>query len=344
MSRVRYDPATVTGRPARRGTTGRVEASADVSGPADGRPRLPRRVALRKALPAGLLLLPLALGVATLLGGGASAAPADEAAAARAALGELKSSEQSALSELTSVSAKLEAARTYEAELAAKVERQRAALADKRRELASVRKNQAAAQELLTERLQYWYRTGGVDIVEVVLGASSIDEALGQIDALRRISSQDARIVGETRDAAAKARRAAADLARVEAELEQAQKDAAQDAQWLASVQSEKQALVARLRREQGLTAQRIDRLEAAAAAAAAAAEDGLRHPPTTAARAAAATAAAPETAAAAPATTAAARGTTAAAPGTTAAARGTTAGTAATAAAPAAGARCRPR
>jgi 3D (Asp-Asp-Asp) domain-containing protein/peptidoglycan hydrolase CwlO-like protein len=59
----------------------------------------------------------------------------------------------------------------------------------------------AAAQLALSRRLQELYEQGDSDPVAVVLGASSVDDALSSLDSLDRLADQDRRVILQTRSA-----------------------------------------------------------------------------------------------------------------------------------------------
>ncbi|MEX0815858.1 MAG: NlpC/P60 family protein [Gaiellales bacterium] len=67
------------------------------------------------------------------------------------------------------------------------------------RRLRIAKRNLRRAQANLSERLVALYRTGEQSAIEVILGATTLDELLDRADAVERISEQDARIVREVR-------------------------------------------------------------------------------------------------------------------------------------------------
>ena len=66
------------------------------------------------------------------------------------------------------------------------------------------------AQTTVAERLVSLYQGAEVDVVEVVLGASSFDDLLDGLDTASRVAADDARIVEDVRDAKAEVRATAA--------------------------------------------------------------------------------------------------------------------------------------
>ena len=92
----------------------------------------------------------------------------------------------------------------------------KAELSDARRHIELARKSSKVAQRTLADRVVALYVNGGeTSSLEIILGAESLDDLLDRVDAAKRVSDQDARIVNAVRDA-----RAA--LAREERRLEKA--------------------------------------------------------------------------------------------------------------------------
>ena len=67
--------------------------------------------------------------------------------------------------------------------------------------LASARHSLSVAQIALSRRVQQLYEQGDTDPVAVILGASSVDDALSSLDSLNRIADQDRRVILQTRSA-----------------------------------------------------------------------------------------------------------------------------------------------
>jgi peptidoglycan DL-endopeptidase CwlO len=125
------------------------------------------------------------------------------------------------------------------------------------------------AQSQLQERLVALYTSEDQSALEIILGASSLDDLLDRVDTANRVSEQDARIINEVRtfraeiqkreealaDARAEQERVVAERADQKAAIE---RQLAERRQLLASIKSE----IERLQREE---AARQARLEAAA-------------------------------------------------------------------------------
>jgi cell wall-associated NlpC family hydrolase len=81
-----------------------------------------------------------------------------------------------------------------------KLDRIRGELKTNARHLKIARRSLKAAQGHLSERLVALYTSGGdAGTIEVILGAKSIDDLLNRLDAVERVSEQDARVLGEVK-------------------------------------------------------------------------------------------------------------------------------------------------
>jgi cell wall-associated NlpC family hydrolase len=149
------------------------------------------------------------------------------------------------------------------------------------RHLKAARKSLGVAQSRIAERLRDLYVNGeGDSTLEVIFGSSSLDDIINRLDAIQRVSSEDARILGEVKryrkeveERRARLQEARADQAQVVAERA-AQKSAiegrlAERQRLLSSVKDEIAQMQAEERRRQAaLVAQARARLEAARIAA----------------------------------------------------------------------------
>ncbi|MGH3032681.1 MAG: NlpC/P60 family protein, partial [Gaiellaceae bacterium] len=82
------------------------------------------------------------------------------------------------------------------------------------RRLEIARSNFSRAQKNLDARLVELYTSGESDLLEVLLGATSLDELLDRIDTANRVSEEDSQIVEEVRTFRAEMKRREAELAR----------------------------------------------------------------------------------------------------------------------------------
>ena len=217
-----------------------------------------RRLAVLLALTA-ILALPSSGGAAAPSGGAAELRQRDTSLAAK---------ERAATQELYSLEAQLAVARFRLAELTDQREAAEARLTRLRIELDVAWQSAYIAEEHLGARIRQLYQQGQLDPVAILLGAESLDEAIGGLDGLRSIASGD-------RDLLSKVRQARADLtstkqrvvARVAA-LREAESAAASTASSLAAARAERGAYLAQLARQRGFNARRLERVRTTARAA----------------------------------------------------------------------------
>ena len=153
-------------------------------------------------------------------------------------------------------------------------------LASNAKHLSAAKKSLVVAQDRIAERLRDLYINGqGDSTLEVILGAKSLDDIIARLDAIERVSSQDARILRtvkryrkEVETRRADLRQAREDQARIVAE-QAAQKQSieskiAEQNQMLASVKDEiAQMRAEEARRQAALAAQARAQAQAAIAA-----------------------------------------------------------------------------
>ena len=218
-------------------------------------PRLPL---LAAALVVGALVT-----ISTPSPGGAETAPA---LADRAAT--LARSESAALLELYAAESALSRARSDAAALAARS----AALEASERSLAArteiVRRSLKASQERVATLLRALYIQGEPDPISVILGATSLDEAVAGIEGLSRATAQNRRLSVEATARARKLVGLRAQLVEERASLTRAESAARAGVARLESAVAGRSATVAAVRRARSLTTQRLAALEAQAQAA----------------------------------------------------------------------------
>ena len=240
-------------------------------------PRLPL---LAAALLTGALVT-----ISTPSTGGAETAPALANQAAN-----LARSESAALLELYAAESALSRARGDAAALAARS----AALEASERSLATrteiVRRSLKASQERVATLLRALYIQGEPDPISVILGATSLDEAVAGIEGLSRATAQNRRLSVEATGHARKLVGLRAQLAEQRAGLTRAESAARASVARLEAAAAGRSATVAAVRRARSLTTKRLAALEAEAQAA----ERRSAEITSTAAAASQATAAAP--------------------------------------------------
>ena len=152
------------------------------------------------------------------------------------------------------------------------------------RHLVVARKSLNIAQRRISERLRDLYVNGSGDsTLEVLLGAKSLDDIIDRLEAIRRVSSQDARILAQVREYRRQVQRHRVQLKDAREEQAERVADRAAQRQSIESQLAERQSLLASVkdeieqmieeerRRQAALEAQARARAEAAAQAAAAA-------------------------------------------------------------------------
>ncbi|MBA3383067.1 MAG: hypothetical protein H0T20_00235 [Actinobacteria bacterium] len=217
-----------------------------------------RRVAVLLGLTA-ILALPAA---------GGAAAPSDAAAELRQQDTSLAAKEQAATQELYSLEARLAAARSHLEALTARREAAEARLTRLRIELDVAWQSAYIAEEHLGARIRQLYQQGQLDPVAILLGAETLDEAIGGLDGLRSIASGDRDLLRKVRQARAELTDAKTRvLARVAA-LREAESAAEATAAALAAARAERTTYLAQLARQRGFNARRLERVRSTARAA----------------------------------------------------------------------------
>ena len=128
-----------------------------------------------------------------------------------------------------------------------------------KRRLVIARSNYGKAQAVLEGRLVALYEAGEANVVEVLLGATSLGQMLDRVDAVSRVSAEDARIAREVRAFRAEIKRRKRELARARAEQARVVAERAARRRLIERQLAERQRLLAQVKDE-------IARLEAAEA------------------------------------------------------------------------------
>ena len=217
-----------------------------------------RRLAVLLGLTA-ILALPAA---------GGAAAPADGVAEQRQRDTSLAAKERAATQELYALEAQLAVARSRLAALTARREAAEARLTRLRIELDVAWQSAYIAEEHLGTRIRQLYQQGQLDPVAILLGAESLDEAIGGLDGLRSIASGDRDLLHKVRQARADLTVAKTRVVARLAALRQAEHAAETTAASLAAARADRRAYLARLARQRGFTARRLERVRATARAA----------------------------------------------------------------------------
>jgi cell wall-associated NlpC family hydrolase len=140
------------------------------------------------------------------------------------------------------------------------LDRIRAEQKENERRLAIARSNLSGAQNNLDARLVELYTAGGSDMLEVLLGASSLDELLDRIETANRVSEEDAHIIEEVRRFREEVKRREAELAKARARQEAVVAERAARREAIEAQLAERRRLLSSIRSE-------IERIKAAEAA-----------------------------------------------------------------------------
>jgi cell wall-associated NlpC family hydrolase len=144
------------------------------------------------------------------------------------------------------------------------------------RHLEIAKRSFRVAQENLEQRIVTLYKDGEQDVLEIILGASNLDDLLDRIDTANRISSQDVQILESVRTARAEIKRRERELQKARARQAQvvAERAARRDAieaqlaerqQLYNSIKDQIQDLIAEERERQRRLAEEARRREAEA-------------------------------------------------------------------------------
>jgi cystine transport system substrate-binding protein len=124
-------------------------------------------------------------------------------------------------------------------------------LATARAELRAARTTLSSAELSLARRLQLMYEQGDSDPLAVVLGASSVADALGDLDSLDRIADQDRAVIEQTRSAKRTATGLEHKLARQQRDLRALSQEASQSVLVLGQARDQRAAYLSQLAGQQ---------------------------------------------------------------------------------------------
>ena len=180
----------------------------------------------------------------------------------------LEARSQAAVVELYGLESRLGQARSD----LARVDAQAAALARRqavlRSELHAARRTMSLAERNLGRQLRYLYEQGEPDPIAVVLGATSLEEAINGLDAVNRATRATRTVLADARTARRGFSQARAELAVQVKRTAGARARLAATAAGLEQARTERTAYLVSLRQEQALTTAQIGRVEAQARAA----------------------------------------------------------------------------
>jgi cell wall-associated NlpC family hydrolase len=113
-----------------------------------------------------------------------------------------------------------------------------------RHELGIARQNLERSQKLIAQRLVNLYTTPQTSTLEVILGASSLDDMITRVDTANRVSSLDTQVLGQITTFRAQVRRHSIALARARAATKRLVAQRAAEKQSFASQLAEQQSLL----------------------------------------------------------------------------------------------------
>jgi cystine transport system substrate-binding protein len=170
--------------------------------------------------------------------------------------------------ELYSLDTRLTAARSRLTSLEAAGQRLRAEGALLRQELRIARTDTRVSQLRLASRLRFMYEHGTTSSLEILMGASSLEDALNQLDEYDRVSATDADVLLQVQTAKRRTTRLQRTLAERARALAATTAGAADTVAQLEQVRASRSAYVADLAHQRSLDAAKIAEISAQATAA----------------------------------------------------------------------------
>ncbi len=190
---------------------------------------------------------------------------ADSVSGLQAQGADLAARSRAALVELYSLDTRLEGARgelqRLQGEIAS-LDRERASAAHR---LAVARRTLRVAERDLGLQLRTLYEANQPDVFSIVLGATSLDEALAGIEGLSRAAGATNQVIAQALGARRQVLRLTRILAAHHAQLAGLQSAAAQREASLAGARAEKSAYLGQLKRQEQLNAEQLNALQAQA-------------------------------------------------------------------------------
>jgi peptidoglycan DL-endopeptidase CwlO len=168
---------------------------------------------------------------------------------------------RSALLELYALDSRLTRQRAHIVALRIETAQVRAAREAAQRRLTIAHRSLSSSQHRLSVRLQQLYEQGDTDPVAVVLGATSVNEALNSLDTLNRVEAQDKLVIRQTLEAERAYRAQTRTLAAQERELTGLQQQASQTAVALQRSRAQRASYIAGLGTQRRLNASAISGL-----------------------------------------------------------------------------------
>jgi 3D (Asp-Asp-Asp) domain-containing protein len=222
------------------------------------RRRRESRLALGLALVAALLL-------GVFLPGAEGAGPKGGAGSLRQQQNGIAARSQTALLSLYALDSRLVKARSELARLRSRAQGLKLEREQVRQEIVVVAGNLKASQRLLGDRLRALYEEGEPDAIAILLGATSLDDAVTRLDELERSARQGAQAARDSQDGQAKLQGLALELAARIREVQALEARAAGTTTVLESARAHRVSYLKALARQQRLTARQIAALDSRA-------------------------------------------------------------------------------
>jgi 3D (Asp-Asp-Asp) domain-containing protein len=127
-----------------------------------------------------------------------------------------------------------------------------------KREIGAVERTLRASERLLGDRLRALYEEGEPNAMAILLGATSLDDAVTRLDELDRSARQGAEAAAEARDGRTKLKALALELLARAREVQALEAQAAQTAAALSSARAQRIAYLASLARQRRFTTRQI--------------------------------------------------------------------------------------
>jgi 3D (Asp-Asp-Asp) domain-containing protein/peptidoglycan hydrolase CwlO-like protein len=177
----------------------------------------------------------------------------------------LAAESRAAVVQLYGLESRLGQARTDLARVQARAEALQREQVNVRHRVLAAKRTTMVAERRLGNQLRYLYEQGEPDPIAVVLGATSLEEAIDGLDAVHRAARATQSVLEQTHAARTRLAEVRRELAGQVARTNQARSHLAETAAGLEQARAERSAYIAGLGREQQLTAAQISRLEAQA-------------------------------------------------------------------------------
>jgi cystine transport system substrate-binding protein len=180
----------------------------------------------------------------------------------------LAAESRAAVVQLYGLESRLAQARSDLARVQARAEQLGREQASVRLSVRAAKRTSLAAERRLGDQLRYLYEQGEPDPIAVVLGATSLEEAIDGLDAVHRSAHVTQSVLDQAKTARRRLATVQQELAGQVARTNETRSRLAETAAGLDRARAERTAYIAGLQREQQLTGSQISRLEAQAEAA----------------------------------------------------------------------------